>query len=107
MNASQLNPTVIATLIVLSSLSLRELALADGCPEPSFDAGPEPLGSIVGQQITSLVVGDFNGDGRKDLAVTTLNSLLVLLGKGDGTFQTAVNYTVGANRQRPPPKPAA
>jgi hypothetical protein len=42
----------------------------------------------------SLVVADFNGDGKLDLALTNYykNSVLVLLGNGDGTFQPAVSY---------------
>jgi hypothetical protein len=38
-----------------------------------------------------LIVGDFNGDGKQDLAVagTYLNTLTVLLGNGDGSFSTA------------------
>jgi uncharacterized protein (TIGR03437 family) len=46
---------------------------------------------------SSVVVGDFNGDGKADLAVTNLNSpnVSVLVGKGDGTFQAAVNYQAG------------
>jgi predicted NUDIX family NTP pyrophosphohydrolase len=45
----------------------------------------------------SVAVGDFNGDGKPDLAVANeeSNNLSVLLGNGDGTFQTAVNYSVG------------
>jgi FG-GAP-like repeat/Abnormal spindle-like microcephaly-assoc'd, ASPM-SPD-2-Hydin len=47
----------------------------------------------VGQSPVALVVQDFNGDGRFDLAVTnTSKSVSVLLGKGDGSFQPAVNY---------------
>jgi hypothetical protein len=45
----------------------------------------------------SVAVGDFNGDGRADLAVTNQSgkNVSVLLGNGNGTFQAAVNYTVG------------
>ena len=52
----------------------------------------------------SLVAGDFNGDGRLDLAVavtgleygngvTVPGSLYLLFGNGDGTFQSPVPYT--------------
>jgi uncharacterized protein (TIGR03437 family) len=44
-----------------------------------------------------VAVGDFNGDGRADLAViATLDSnISVFLGKGDGTFEAPVNFPVG------------
>ena len=44
-----------------------------------------------------MAVGDFNGDGKADLAVANYdsNNVSVLLGNGDGTFQTAVNYGAG------------
>jgi uncharacterized repeat protein (TIGR01451 family) len=42
----------------------------------------------------SLAIGDFNGDGKGDLAFASSwqNRVAVYLGNGDGTFQTAVNY---------------
>lgn len=46
----------------------------------------------------SLVSGDFNRDGRPDIAVANVisNNVSVLLGNGNGTYQTAVNYAVGS-----------
>ena len=43
-------------------------------------------------------MGDFNGDGALDLAVANYasDSVSVLLGKGDGTFQPPARYGVGA-----------
>jgi FG-GAP-like repeat len=48
----------------------------------------------VGLQPSFLTVGDFNGDGKLDLAVTnsSSNTISVLLGNGDGTFKPQVQY---------------
>ena len=45
----------------------------------------------------SVAIGDLNGDGDLDLAVANLfsNDVSVLLGNGDGTFQSAVNHETG------------
>jgi aryl carrier-like protein len=43
---------------------------------------------------SSVAIGDLNGDAKPDLAVANRrsNNVSVLLGNGDGSFQSAVNY---------------
>jgi hypothetical protein len=38
------------------------------------------------ENVTTLVAGDFNGDGKRDLAVAGTRTLSLLLGNGDGTL---------------------
>jgi hypothetical protein len=51
---------------------------------------------IIGTESISVAAADFNGDGKIDLVVgnfsTTDGYAAVLLGNGDGTFQTPQNY---------------
>ncbi len=52
-----------------------------------------PVGGLSG----AVVVADFNGDARPDLAVTVpvSNNVSVLLGDGSGGFAAAVSFTAG------------
>ena len=81
------------------------LAVFLGKGDGTFQA---PINSAVPPGAGALVAGDFNGDGKLDLALMTssaaglvdgLNNtkddVLVLLGKGDGTFTSTVTYPVG------------
>ena len=48
---------------------------------------------------TSVGFGDFNGDGKIDMAVTDANNnaVTIFLNNGDGTFKESANYNAGGN----------
>ena len=58
-----------------------------------------PSSVFAGVQANSIVVADFNNDGRLDLAAGTFDTsiVLVLLGNGDGTFHAAADVDIGFN----------
>src|SRR6266511_3263154 len=96
MKTPVLHAASIALVVFLSYGLHGEPVLAGGCPAPSF-AAQSAFGAATYPE--SVAVGDFNRDGKADLAVANVGSanVSVLLGNGDGTFQTALNYATGAN----------
>src|SRR6266545_4092163 len=100
--------TVVASAILVSNLLHCGPAQAGGCPAPSFAAART---FDVGAEAKpfSVATGDFNGDGKLDLAVANYGcpacsppvsgSVSVLLGNGDGTFQSGIKLAAGPNPQ--------
>lgn len=58
----------------------------------------EPERTTSAGSVASVAVGDFNNDGKLDIAVAGFTNsngyLIVLLGNGNGTFQTHVDYSL-------------
>jgi hypothetical protein len=82
-------------LMVMIFVSICVLFLCQtGLASPLFYAR---MDFPAGDWPFSVAIGDVNGDGAPDLAVANCDSdnVSVLLGNGDGTFQTAVNYGTG------------
>ena len=77
-----------------SSIGIGSVSVLLGNGDGTFQ--PE-VNYAVGEEPVAIVAGDFNGDGRTDLAVVDgySNDVSILLGNGDGTFQPAVEYPVG------------
>ena len=90
-----------------------DLAVANYGTYPNYDTVSVLLGNgdgtfqkqvtyAVGNEPRAIVAGDFNGDGRTDLAVANYgsNDVSILLGNGDGTFQDQITYPVGSRPTR-------
>jgi hypothetical protein len=78
-------------LVVGSSTSAMSILLGNG--DGSFQ---KPISFASGLNPVSIAIGDFNGDGNLDIAAVTgsfnNSSVAVLLGNGNGTFQSPTSY---------------
>jgi uncharacterized repeat protein (TIGR01451 family) len=89
MNSAQRALALFGTILVALGWP-ASLAATDFATGKSYPVGTEPI---------VIVVGDFNGDGKKDLAVGNGGSTNVslLINNGDGTLKAAVNSPLGAS----------
>jgi hypothetical protein len=73
------------------------IAVSLGRGDGTFTLGNGSAISL-GQNLSSIVTADFNGDGKLDVAVTDQdsNAVLILLGNGDGTFGSPTTIAVGS-----------
>ncbi len=87
----RVSPAVVAACLVLAGVLLAPAAASAAlsfAPQLTFAVGTHPR---------SVAVGDFNGDGTPDLAVTNASdgTVSVLLGNGAGSFGSQQTFAVG------------
>ena len=97
---------VLRILISMSQKFFRVLLLAGlatlvsaslGTPQALAQSFAPPVNYTVGSLPYAATFGDFNGDGRPDLAVANngSNNISYFPGNGDGTFGSRTDYDVG------------
>ncbi len=88
-------------LVVTNSIGIgaagTAISVLLGNGDGTFQALPDFDAPVA---ISDLVVGDFNGDGIADLALSSNTgfnpgSVVVMMGNGDGTFGTPASYNTG------------
>jgi hypothetical protein len=89
MRSRRLSVHVLEALFVLSFTGISTTSAQ------TFSFGQAVL--PAGTQPLSIATGDFNGDGKLDLAVAngTDNTVSVFLGKPDGSFSPRIDYPTG------------
>src|SRR5882724_11933208 len=83
----------VLALFTLGPLCLALVSKASG--QVGFARTDYPAGA----QPAAVVIADFNGDGKADLAVANFgsNNVSILLGNGSGTFGAASGFATGNN----------
>ena len=85
------------TDLAVANGASNDVSVLLGNGDGTFQNFQQPVQNLAGSLPFGIVAGDFNGDGRTDLAVANFASgdVSVLLGNGDGTFQNQGRYAVG------------
>ncbi len=85
----ELHRVLIVAFVILAGLAgAADSHAVDFGPATAYPVGTNPVGAVA---------GDFNGDGKPDIAVLNAgsNNVSVLLNNGDGTFQPARTFDAG------------
>jgi hypothetical protein len=82
---------------VANSSTLQTVSTYENDGHGNFTVGPAM--SSTGMSPTSMVVADFNGDGKSDLALANSggNNVTILLGDGNGSFTQAASPQTGSS----------
>jgi hypothetical protein len=89
-------PQRLAVVSVMMVVSFAWVNARAACSAPTFGAA---INFTTGTQPLSVGVGDFNRDGKNDLAIANFssNTVSILLGNGAGGFGSATVFIAGTN----------
>ncbi len=73
--------------------SVAKVSLRLGNGAGGFGAAQEL--TVGGYYPSSIAVADFNGDNKLDIVVAKVGDFSILMGQGDGTFQSAITTPTG------------
>jgi hypothetical protein len=89
---------------VAIGFSNGDVVILTGNGDGTFNTATPPKYSLGNYDPSALALADFNKDGKTDIAVAdgrNSNHYSVLLGNGDGTFQSPKSYGAGFSNQGP------
>jgi len=69
--------------------------LSEQVPSISDSGFPTFTPNATPENVNFIATGDFNGDGRLDLALTMVDQVIILLGNGNGTFALGQPFSAG------------
>ena len=84
--------------LATADVSASTVSVLFGNGDGSFQPRQSYRVSTISWTAYALVIGDFNGDNKQDLAVGKQDdkSVGVLINRGDGTFRDVVSYPIGS-----------
>jgi hypothetical protein len=84
--------------LAVTNLNAKNVAILLGNGDGTFQTRVTyPTTSVGFIGPSAMTTGDFNGDGKVDLAITDQqdNTVSILLGNADGTFQSPLEFSTG------------